>query len=242
MLTCFVYGLLYLTLFAYPYSFGVERQWLPSRRYLPFLPLLLGQILASGSMMIRSMLRARRNLENTARNQLEPLILGTSVLFLGLAVFAWTSDPKLTWVPQVVAGLLIGFGFQTSFSGIIVFIVAIHPKNANTALVGNAFSRSLVGSIFPLFSSPMSERLGTRWATSILALTCLFMVGFSIFIYQYGCRIRDDDLCPTPALDLANESHTVGPQYSIKNGLRLTVLEDFSPELELDLSSWKAEV
>lgn len=47
--------------------------------------------------------------------RLVPMILGGAVFPIGLFWFAWTSDPNITWVPQVLAGIPIGMGVLLIF-------------------------------------------------------------------------------------------------------------------------------
>ena len=44
-----------------------------------------------------------------------PMIIGAFLLPIGLFWFAWTSNPHITWVPQVIAGIPIGAGILMIF-------------------------------------------------------------------------------------------------------------------------------
>lgn len=44
-----------------------------------------------------------------------PMIVGAFLLPIGLFWFAWTSNPHISWVPQVIAGIPIGAGILMIF-------------------------------------------------------------------------------------------------------------------------------
>ena len=50
-----------------------------------------------------------------------PMILGAFLLPIGLFWFAWTSNPHITWVPQVIAGVPIGAGI------LMIFLQYVRP-------------------------------------------------------------------------------------------------------------------
>ena len=43
------------------------------------------------------------------------MMVGAFVLPIGLFWFGWTSNPHISWVPQVIAGVPIGAGCQMIF-------------------------------------------------------------------------------------------------------------------------------
>jgi DHA1 family multidrug resistance protein-like MFS transporter len=85
--------------------------------------------------------------------------------------FAWTSNPNITWVPQVIAGTPIGMGVlliflqgkpflcivgrNTDRGKGLNYIIDVYQVNANSAIAANTFIRSLVGAGFPMFAVAM---------------------------------------------------------------------------------------
>ena len=64
------------------------------------------------------------------------------------------------------------------------------PLYGASAMAANGLLRYVMGASFPLFTIQMYERLGTQWATLLLALVCLFMVPIPWVFYSYGPNIR----------------------------------------------------
>lgn len=141
-----VYGILYLFFEAYPVSFQQQRGWNEGVGALPFLAIFVGVCLGNITLSTTTALRTKRKyIENGNRmvpeERLIPMMVGAVVLPIGLFWFAWTSSPKITWVPQVLAGAPTGMGmilnspqistptFQTFYSSIYSFIPGSNAVN-----------------------------------------------------------------------------------------------------------------
>lgn len=110
-----IYGILYLTFEAYPVSFAEDRGWDNAGvASLPFIGILVGvnigvfAIIYDSKTHIARKMKAHGSFPPEARL---PLMMIASVLLpAGLFWFGWTSNPHVSWVPQVIAGVPIGFG------------------------------------------------------------------------------------------------------------------------------------
>jgi DHA1 family multidrug resistance protein-like MFS transporter len=122
--------------------------------------------------------------------RLPPMILGSIILPIGLFWFAWTSNPHITWVPQVLAGIPIGWGILMIFLQGLNYIIDVYMWHANSAIAANTLLRSLAGAGFPLFATAMYHNLGVNWATSLLGFLCIAMIPAPILFYIYGAKIR----------------------------------------------------
>ena len=88
------------------------------------------------------------------------MIIGACLLTLGLFWFAWTSSPKISPWPQILAGVPIGVGVQVVLLQSLAYLIDIYTVNANSAISGTVVVRSLIGGGFPLFAIPMYRRFG----------------------------------------------------------------------------------
>jgi hypothetical protein len=191
----FVYALLYLIFFAFPYCFQRVRGWSPGLASLPFLAMLLGLILAgvgqaifsNGWWMRRFVARGQRL---CPEDRLPPMVVSAVLLPTGLFLFAWTSSPHVHWAPQVVSGVLIGAAIILNMIGTVSYLIDVYLKKANGAIAANACIGSATAAGFPLFAEHMYKRLGTEWATSLLAFLALAMMPVPWLFWVYGKRIR----------------------------------------------------
>lgn len=195
MYNSLVYGIVYLTLFAYPYSFGNVRHWRSTHATLPFLALLVGFLAGT---IINSLIFnpwwKRRFVRNGNKacpeDRLLPMFVGALLLPSGLFWFAWTSSPTLNYWPQVISGAAIGIAIVFIFVSSISYLVDVYLLNANSALAANAFVRALFGAAFPLFAQYMYGKLGVAWATSVLGFLAAAMIPFPFLFWFMGKRIR----------------------------------------------------
>ena len=107
--------------------------------------------------------RFARKLEKHGRvipeERLPPMIMGAFLLPIGLFWFAWTSSPHITWVPQVISGIFIGWGILMIFLQGLNYIIDVYMRHANSAIAANTLLRSLAGAGFPLFATAMYHTL-----------------------------------------------------------------------------------
>lgn len=190
-----VYAIIYLTFFAYPFSFELTRKWKTGVGSLPFFALLIGYLLGCILAILESRLRFRKLLkkhdgEVAPEQRIPPMFMGSVLVVGGLFWFGWTSSPDITWVPQVISGVAIGAGIFMVFMPGQVYLMDIYKQNAASALAGNAFVRAALACAFPLISGPMYSQLGVAWATSLLGFLCLALAPFPVVFYIYGKRVR----------------------------------------------------
>lgn len=189
-----IYGILYLLFEAFPYSFQEVRGWSSAGvAALPFLSILIG-VLGCGYISYLTKTRFARKLKKHGKvipeERLVPMFLGSILLPIGLFWFGWTSNKHIIWVPQVLAGIPIGFGILIIFMQGFNYIIDVYLMFANSAIAANTLVRSALGGGFPLFADQMYEKLGVPWASSLLAFLTAAMVPIPILFYIYGARIR----------------------------------------------------
>ena len=115
-----VYGILYLFFTAYPVSFQEDRGWNLGVGALPFLGINIGVIIGVVLTTWNSQTRYKRKMEENygipvPEERLVPMMAGAFILPLGLFWFAWTSNPHISWVPQILAGIPMGTGVLLIF-------------------------------------------------------------------------------------------------------------------------------
>lgn len=158
----FIYGVLYLTFEAFPYAFGTVRGWSSGTASLSFIAVAVGFLIACLFVVYMTQTRYKRKYLEAGKaipeERLIPMIVGGAVFPAGMFWFAWTSDPNITWVPQMLATVLIGMGVFLIFLQGQNYMIDTYSVNANSALAANIFLRSFIGAGFPLFSEAMWVR------------------------------------------------------------------------------------
>lgn len=125
----FIYGFLYLCFEAYPIAFQELRGWNEGVGALPFVAITCGVIVGSLIIIGFTKTRFRRKMEMAGgvvpEERLIPMMLGGFLLPAGMFWFGWTSNPHITWVPEVVSGGFLGCGVLLIFMQVRLIQVII---------------------------------------------------------------------------------------------------------------------
>lgn len=124
----FVYGLLYITLAAFPLVFQGVHGISPGVGSLPFLGMALGMItsgVVSVSMNGRWIRKYHANNNKAMPEWRLPLAMVGGVFFsVGLFWFGWTGAYRsVHWIVPTIAGFFIGFGLLSIFMQLIMYII-----------------------------------------------------------------------------------------------------------------------
>ena len=190
-----IYGILYLFFEAYPISFREVRGWESAGvAASPFLGIIVGVVLGCAFVTVSTKLYFQRKLEQhgsvVPEDRLPPMMVAALLLPLGLFWFGWTSDPGVSWVPQVIAGVPIGMGILVIWMQGLNYLIDVYLMFANSAISANTLIRSTVGAAFPLFATAMYHKLGVSWASSLLGFLSVAMIPIPVVFYFYGAKIR----------------------------------------------------
>ncbi|KAJ5260993.1 hypothetical protein N7478_011588 [Penicillium angulare] len=176
-----------------PLAFEQHRGWDIGIGSLPFLSITIGVLLGVIIIIVHTLTRMKRKLETVGdapEERLVPMMFGSILMPAGMFWFAWTSNPHITWVPQVVSGVFIGCGILLIFLQGLNYIIDVYKVMANSAISINAMFRGLLGAGFPLFASYMFNNLGVPWAMSLLAFLCVALVPAPFLFFLYGVKIH----------------------------------------------------
>ena len=190
-----IYGILYLFFEAYPIAFQEVRGWNGGVGALPFIGITIGVVVGVAIITYTSNTRFKRKMEANGgkpipEERLVPMIVGAFLLPVGLFWFAWTSNPHISWVPQVLAGIPTGAGVLLIFLQGLSYIIDVYLMHANSALAANTLVRSFAGGGFPLFATAMYHTLGVDWATSLLGFLTIAFLPVPILFFVYGKKLR----------------------------------------------------
>ncbi|KKK17100.1 hypothetical protein AOCH_003662 [Aspergillus ochraceoroseus] len=182
----FVYGLLYLFLTAYPIIFQRLHHMNAGVGGLPFIGVIIGQLLAGTVMFMGSPTLARKIRANNGEMVPEWLIVvaipGSVAFSAGLFWLGWTGyRSSFPWMLPTASGLLTGFGLLSMFLPSIA---------AASAIAAHTFLRSLAGAVFPLFATYMFDALGVEWACTLLGCVAACLIPMPIVLYIYGAKLR----------------------------------------------------
>ncbi|SPO03496.1 probable fluconazole resistance protein [Cephalotrichum gorgonifer] len=203
--TAFIYGLLYLFITAYPAVYQRVHGFGQGASGLPFIGLIVGQILAGIFVLAQQPWYMRKLAANNGvpipEWRLPTIIVGGVSFTIGIFWFGWTGFTKdIHWIVPTISGIFTGFGLLCIFLQAINYLVDAYLMFAASAIAANTFLRSLAGAGFPLFAQQMFKGMGIQWAATLLGCVAVVLVPIPVIFYIYGARLRArSSFAPTPA-------------------------------------------
>ncbi|KAH8800235.1 major facilitator superfamily domain-containing protein [Xylogone sp. PMI_703] len=208
----FVYGLMYMTLAAYPFIFQKTRGYGAGVGSLPFLGLVIGMSASGAAVVYNTKFWVRKYHANNNKGIPEwrmPLaIVGAISFAAGIFWLGWSGNyGSVHWIVPTIAGVFVGFGILTIFTQLILYIIDGYLMFAASAAAGNMMARSLFAAVCPLFDRQMFQNIGIQWGCTLLGCLALIMIPFPFVFIRYGPKLRERSVwAPTPAPVSATEA------------------------------------
>ncbi|KAI0694864.1 major facilitator superfamily domain-containing protein [Cytidiella melzeri] len=194
--TSFVYGCIYLLFEAFPIVFTEGHHFNAGISGLMFLPLFLGGCLGVIGYLTIWAPRYQRKIKEFAPHPVPPEVRLEQALYAGptFAIsffwFGWTSYPHISFWAPMMSALLLGFSVVWIFLALFNYIIDAYLFVAASALATNTVMRSAFGAGFPLFATQMYNKLGPRWASTLIGLIACTLVPIPFVLMKYGPTLR----------------------------------------------------
>ena len=190
----FLISLLFSSLSSFPLVFMDIYSFDLGQKGLAYLGLLLGGIIAVPPMFLYLRYRLgpqfNANGELTPEKRLPPAIVGSFLVPISLLMFGWTSRADIHWIVPIIGSSFLGSAYVCLSYAILNYIPDAYPEHSASAFAGNQCLDCTAAAVFQLFLTPMFEKLGIGWASTLLAgLSCLF-VPVPVVLYYKGHVIR----------------------------------------------------
>ncbi|OQE32682.1 hypothetical protein PENFLA_c001G04021 [Penicillium flavigenum] len=188
-----IYGTVYMFMGAMPIVYNEDRGWSVGIGGLAFLGIAVGIIFGliyaiwDNNSRYMKLFAAK---SATPESRLPPAIVGGVALPIGMFAFAWTNYPSIHWSVSIILSAPFGFGCVLVILPIMNYLIDTYTIYAASVLAAAAIFRSVVGAVFPLFTTQMYHNLGIHWASSIPAFLTLLCMPFPLIMYRYGEAVR----------------------------------------------------
>ncbi|GAB7339624.1 hypothetical protein MBLNU457_6218t1 [Dothideomycetes sp. NU457] len=190
-----IYGTSYLIFTAFPIVYAEERGWSQGISGLPYLGVMVGQIVAMPFYLVMEVAYQKKIVTHPGKaspeGRLDPALIGSVALPVGLFWFAWTTYSSIHWIIGIIGCSLFGFGQVLMFISMMNYTVDAYTVFAASALAASAILRGLFGAVFPLFTTYMYANLGVQWASSVPAFLALACLPLPFIFKRLGKPIRD---------------------------------------------------
>ncbi|KAK9319970.1 major facilitator superfamily domain-containing protein [Lipomyces orientalis] len=191
--TAIAYGILYLLFTTMTVVFEQQYGISSNNVGLTYLGIGAGQfigLISFGAASDWIVTRMSKDGEMKPEYRLVPVLVGGSLLPIGLLWYGWTAQYKVFWFAPIIGMAFIGMGMITIFVPVSTYLVDAFTIYAASATAANTVFRSLGGAFLPLCGMKLENALGVGWSSSLLAFVALALVPVVCFFIKYGGRIR----------------------------------------------------
>ncbi|KAL4914672.1 major facilitator superfamily domain-containing protein [Aspergillus aurantiobrunneus] len=222
-----VYALVFFYFQAYPIIFPEKYDFNIKLTSLAFLPLGIGAAstaLAAIYWDLKYETALSRNKPwflpfNPELHRLPISCIGSIAIAVSLFWLAWTATPTVHWMVPVLSGLFFGFGYQSIFTSLLIYVADAYKIYSASALASSVISRSMLGAALPVAAKPMYDALGVGWATSLVGFVSLACVPIPYVLLWKGHWVRERSrFCQMLVKDECGGSETGSAQGGVQAG------------------------
>lgn len=188
-----IYGTIYIFMAAMPIVYNQGRGWSEGIGGLAFLGITIGILFGVTYAIYDNFTRYMKLFSTkkaTAESRLPPAIVGAVALPVGMFAFAWTNYPQIHWSVSIILSTPFGFGCVLVILPVMNYLIDSYTIYAASVLAAAAIFRSIIGTVFPLFTNQMYHNIGIHWASSVPGFLTLACMPFPFVMYHYGYQVR----------------------------------------------------
>ncbi|TKY87451.1 hypothetical protein EX895_003465 [Sporisorium graminicola] len=194
----FAWACSYLLLSAIPIVFGAYG-WNNGQKNLPQLCTFIGCFLSfwfNRYFQERLYRRDAQKAHAAGRTKPDPesrlyaCMVGAFAFPIGGFIFAWTGRSDLPWIAPCIGLVIINFGIFAIYLSAYTYLADAYETYASSALAAQSCFRNSLAAFFPLFSKTMYEKMGTQWASTMVALIGLVLGVLPFVLMWRGREIR----------------------------------------------------
>ncbi|KAK8121303.1 major facilitator superfamily transporter [Apiospora kogelbergensis] len=191
------FGTLYLFFGAFFLVFQGTYGWTLVQSGMVFLAVAFGCCLGTGLVYLCDRFLYQTKIRHFPPNEIPPehrlysAMFATLLLPTSLLWFGWSAQAAVNPAVPIVAITLFACGNVALFISSMQYTSDVyHRTNVASAASANGLIRYIFGTVFPLFGLQMYRKLGTGWATSVLALIALILLPGPWLLFKYGKKVR----------------------------------------------------
>jgi len=109
---------------------------------------------------------------------------------LGAFIYAWTSYPQVPWMAPCIGIVVIVASLFTIYQAAFNYLADSYMLYASSALAGQSLSRNLMGTAYPLFTTPLYHNLTFRWGGTLIGCIGALLAPIPFVLFWFGPKIR----------------------------------------------------
>ncbi|OAP61342.1 hypothetical protein AYL99_03545 [Fonsecaea erecta] len=195
--TGYAYAVVFSFFASAPYVYSLDYNFNSRQVGLSVISVVIGYCLAAVMHIIIEATLYARAVRQAPDGQAAPehrlyaAMVGSIFLPIGLFWYAWAAHQGGNWAVVVASGIPFGLGAFIVFLSSISYLVASYGVGTSaSAVAANGSIRYLFGAVFPLFTTPMYEKLGIHWAGSVFGFLSLALLPIPWILFKFGYTLR----------------------------------------------------
>ncbi|KAK4050475.1 hypothetical protein OIO90_005058 [Microbotryomycetes sp. JL221] len=118
-------------------------------------------------------------------------MVGGCMIPVGAAIFSFTSYPHIHWIAPAIGVCILYSGMFLVYLTCFSYLADAYSLYASSALSAMSFARNLVGSVCPLFTPAMYNKMGIQGAGGLCTGLAVILMFIPFILYRHGLRLRE---------------------------------------------------
>ncbi|KAJ7607992.1 MFS general substrate transporter [Mycena polygramma] len=157
---------------------------------LTFIGMTVGAFLGFGTNLYQETLYRKYFPSRGPEARLYAACAAAAMFPAGMFIYAWCAQPDIHWIVPILGVMLFMWATFIIYLAVFTYIADCYGQYASSALAGQSLLRNLMGTAFPLFTTPMYARLGYHWASSLFGFIAVAMIPIPYVLMYFGPTLR----------------------------------------------------
>ena len=119
------------------------------------------------------------------------MLLGATVLPIGLFLYGWTVAERVQWVAPLIDTALVGFSLILTILSTESYLVDAYDLYSASAIAAGVILHAFSGAVLPLIGPPIYGSLGLGGGNSVFGFIAVAFIPPILALMRYGERIRN---------------------------------------------------
>ncbi|KAI1791905.1 MFS general substrate transporter [Ganoderma leucocontextum] len=186
----FAWGILYALIRSIGPAFSDVHHFNTGQTGTVFVTMIIGCLAGEAIQIYQEKLYRKYHSKKGPEARLFSACLAAILLPAGMFIYAWTTFPSVPWIGMVIGVFVIMTALFILYVAVFTYLADCYGIFASSALAGQSLSRNIMGTVFPLFTQQMYDRLTYHWGTSLFGFIAVLMIPIPFVLFWKGPAIR----------------------------------------------------
>ncbi|TDL23740.1 MFS general substrate transporter [Rickenella mellea] len=186
----FAWGILYALIESVSPAFKQLHHFNQGETGTAFLTLFIGSVLGYITNLYQERIYQKRFPFKHQEARLYAACFSAILFPVAVFIYAWTSFENVHWMGMAIGITLFIWALFAMYLSVFTYLADCYGPYASSALAGQSLCRNVFGTIFPLFTTQMYDRLGFPRSSTLFACIAILMAPIPFVLFRWGPQIR----------------------------------------------------